>query len=347
MAGTVLDGRYQLSSVIGEGATGCVYRAQQLDGGSVAVKVLHDSFGNDSELRERFEREARALFGISHPNVLGVHDFGIESGVPYLVMELLEGMTLDQYVEEHPPGPVEALRIAVQFLQGLAFAHAQGVLHRDLKTENIFITRSPQGDTVAKLLDFGLVKFIDDERWGASATLTAAGAVMGTPAYMSPEQCTGARVDARSDVYSAGVILFELFTGVWPFMEESRLNMFQAHLAHAPPSLNEASDRYVYVPRLDEIVKKTLAKRREDRYPSAQELLAAVLELPRPVGQPRHAAAGGAAQIDRAAGLDQVNGGDLDLGNDAEFNRGSLPWLWIGAGVLALLAVAWLTRFFE
>ena len=171
-------------------------------------------------------------------------------------------------------------------LEGLAFAHRSGVLHRDLKTENVFVARDAAGRPVAKLLDFGLVKFVDDERWGSSKKLTVQGSVFGTPAYMAPEQCAGAPVDTRGDVYSAGVILFELFTGIWPFMEESRIAMFQAHLTKPPPRIGDVYEgELVFRNQLEEVVQKALAKMADQRFQNADEMLAALKAVPRPVAQ--------------------------------------------------------------
>lgn len=278
--GQVLDGRYRITSVLGEGGMGVVYRAEQIGGPPVAVKVLHDDLGDNAELRERFEREARALFALEHPNVLTVHDFGVANGSPYLVMELLEGEPLDKFLEETTPEPPEALHIARQVLTGLAFAHNKGVAHRDLKAENVFLRRNADGTRSAKLLDFGLVKFMDDDRWGESKKLTMQGSVFGTPAYMAPEQCTGAPSDARTDVYSMGCILFELLTGVWPFMEENQVMMFRAHLMTPPPTLTSASDSYEFAPALEAIIARALAKKPEERFQDAGAMLAAVEALP-------------------------------------------------------------------
>jgi len=287
LVGAVLDGRYQILSLIGEGGMGAVYRARQATGGpDVAIKVLHDELIDQPDQRERFEREARALFGLEHPNLLHVMDFGIHERMPYLVMELLEGQPLDDLVGETGVPFDEAMELALQVLRGLALAHQNGVLHRDLKTENVFVARGPHGP-VCKLLDFGLVKFVDDDRWGSSKKLTMQGAVFGTPAYMAPEQCAGAPVDARGDVYSMGVILFELFTGTWPFVEETRMAMYQAHLTRKPPRLAEAAEGKVFPEELEQLVARALAKQAKDRFQNAGEMLAALEAVPR--AKPRSA----------------------------------------------------------
>jgi len=286
LLGAVLDGGYRVLEKLGRGGMGTVYRAEARhpDGTThhVAVKVLLDELLADAAQRERFEREARALFGLEHPNILAVHDFGFLEGSPYLVMELLDGQSLGEYAEEHPPDPETALTIARQILAGLAYAHAQGALHRDLKTENVFVARMADGSLVAKLLDFGLVKFVDDDRWGSGRVLTTFGEVFGTPAYMSPEQCTGAPVDARADVYSMGVVLYELLTGRWPFMAESRGEMLRAHLMEPPPPLAEARHGLRARPELEGLVQTALAKDKGDRFADAGAMLAALDAVPRP-----------------------------------------------------------------
>lgn len=283
LIGHVLDERYTLVELLGEGGMGAVYRAEQPDGPDVAVKVLHEDLGDNAEYRERFEREARALFGLDHSNILTVHDFGVVNRAPYLVMELLEGIPLDKYVEDYKVAPATGMILARQILHGLAFAHGQGVLHRDLKTENVFVAQQVDGSFCAKLLDFGLVKFVDDDRWGASKSLTVQGSVFGTPAYMSPEQCSGAPTDATTDVYACGVILYELMTGAWPFMEESRVRMFRAHLSETPPQLAAGVEGLEFRPELDVVVQKAMAKATADRYRDAGAMLAALEAVPSPV----------------------------------------------------------------
>lgn len=285
LIGAVLDERYQIQSLLGEGGMGAVYRAVQPEGPPVAIKVLHEELGGAAELRERFEREARALFGLEHPHILHVIDFGITEGRPYLVMELLAGKSLDALIEEESLHPEQAFDLATQVLEGLAFAHQSGVLHRDLKTENVFVTHDANGRPIAKLLDFGLAKFTDDERWGSSAKLTVQGSIFGTPAYMPPEQCAGAPVDARGDVYAIGVILFELFTGEWPFMEDTRMKMFQAHFRKPVPRMSDTVEGATFREELEAIVQKAMAKAADDRFQHAGEMLTALRQVPRPVAR--------------------------------------------------------------
>ncbi len=282
---------------------GRVYRAERLDGsGGVAVKVLNEDCSDNQDLRERFEREARALFALAHPHILDVQDYGVLDGrQPFLVMELLTGRTLEDLVESSTLHPELALELGRQFLSGLAFAHSQGVLHRDLKTENIFVVTLPGGRLHAKLLDFGLVKFVDDDRWGEGRKLTMAGSVMGSPAYMSPEQGTGGPMDARSDVYSAGVVLYELLTGTWPFMGESRMEMLKAHLLEPVPALASGRPELVARPELDALLHRAMAKDAAGRFVDAREMLAALEAIPRPAAwlEPIHPSA--AAQVAAAA----------------------------------------------
>lgn len=286
LIGAVLDQRYRIISLIGEGGMGAVYKAEQADGPPVAIKVLHEELGDQPELRERFEREARALFGLEHPNILQVSDFGIVDGNPYLAMELLEGQPMDKLTEDGPLDPDLAYELARQMLDALAFAHANGVLHRDLKSENIWVSRDHDGRPVAKILDFGLAKFTDDDRWGSSKKLTVQGSIMGTPAYMAPEQCAGAPVDARGDVYSSGVLIFEMFTGIWPFMEETRMLMFQAHFGKPVPALSQAAEHLSFRPELDALIQKAMAKKVDDRFQNAGEMLSALVAIPKPVAVP-------------------------------------------------------------
>ena len=281
LLGRVLDGKYRLEQKLGAGAMGAVYRAVESNGQPCAVKVMAHEAVADPALRERFEREARALFALRHPNVLEVRDFGVDNGLPYLVMELLQGRTLEEMVVEHTPDPATGIELAKDVLRGLAFAHEKGVLHRDLKTENVFCQWDGQRWR-AKLLDFGLVKFQDEEKWGSGKKLTMQGSVFGSPAYMSPEQATGTPMTARSDVYSAGVVLYEMITGVWPFAAENQVEMLRMHLMQAPPPMESKREALHVKPELTAIVTRALAKKPDQRFADAREMLAALEAVPAP-----------------------------------------------------------------
>lgn len=283
LVGRTLDERYHIVSILGEGSMGAVYKAEQPDGPPVAVKVLHEELEGQPELKDRFEREARALFGFDHPNILKIHDFGIVDGQPYLAMELLRGMTLDEFIETERPSPEAAIRIVEGILEGLQHAHEQGAAHRDLKTENIWIQPQDDGSLSVKILDFGLVKFTDTNRWSDARKLTVQGMVFGSPGYMPPEQCTGKPTDERSDVYSMGVVLYELLTGEWPFMEENQVMMLQAHMKKAPPSIESVNPSLIVSPELERLYQKAMAKDPNERFPNAGEMLAALRAIEKPV----------------------------------------------------------------
>jgi serine/threonine-protein kinase len=205
----------------------------------------------------------------------------VEAGLPFIVMELLAGRTLEEMVVEHTPDPQTGVELGKQVLRGLAFAHSQGILHRDIKSENVFVTWDGQQYRCI-LLDFGLVK-LDDTKHGPSQKLTMAGSVMGSPAYMSPEQGTGDVVDARSDVYAMGVVLYELVTGEWPFAAENQIEMFRLHLLEPPPAMSSKREHLVVKPELEAVVQKALAKKKADRWADAGAMLAALEAIPGPV----------------------------------------------------------------
>lgn len=348
LAGRVLDDRYRITHLLGSGSMSVVYRAEQPDGPSVGIKVLHRELGDNRELRERFQREARALFGLQHPHVLEVLDFGIVDGAPYLVMELLDGQPLDAWLEASLPDPDTAVLLARQILSGLAYAHAQGALHRDLKTENVFVTRGAGGRPAAKILDFGLVKFVDEDRWGRGDALTAMGSVFGTPAYMSPEQACGSPVDARSDVYAAGVVLFELLTGLWPFVEEERTAMFRAHLVQPPPTVGSIRTDVTVAPELETLLQTALAKRPDDRFRDAGRMLEALDALPRPFWHRREARDTATEQADGRApdargdlGSTAVLPGEGGAAPDpGSRSARSARWLVAALGLVALVVLA-------
>ena len=259
MLGDVIAGRYAVDEVIGTGGMSTVYKArdQQLER-VVALKVLHPHFGQDTEHVARFRHEARAVAQLSHPNVVTVIDRGQADGSQFIVFEYVEGESLKQLVNRRGPLPVrEAVELVVQVADGLAFAHAHGIVHRDVKPQNVLVDR----DGHAMVTDFGIARSLDGER---GVTLT--GTVLGTSSYFSPEQASGTRVTASTDVYSLGVVLFELLTGDVPFAGDNPVALAMQHLNDAPPNLRE---RRPDVPlRLAAAVDRALAKRPEDRFHS-------------------------------------------------------------------------------
>jgi eukaryotic-like serine/threonine-protein kinase len=283
--GSTIANRYVLESALGSGAMGSVFRARRTDGLPVAIKVLHGEALTRWDLRRRFEREASALASVVHPNVIGVLEFGEADGALFLAMELLAGDTLETLLARERLAPEVAVTIADQMLAGLAFAHAHGILHRDMKPDNVFLAKSPDGTTTVKLLDFGLAKFADGETWGPRTVLTVQGAIMGTPAYMAPEQVFGPSVDARTDVYGAGVVLFEMLTGSWPFVAEELTDLFRAHAIEPPPTLRAMRPELEARPELDAVVQRALAKAPADRFADAREMRLALAKVPRPVAR--------------------------------------------------------------
>ncbi len=274
LAGRVLDGRYAIEGKLGEGGLGVVHRAMQTRlGRHVAVKVLHAEHAKKPTLRERFEREAKSLARLQHPNIVDVIDYGIDGDSPFLVMELLEGRPLDAAIRAGL-APEEGLAIAREVIAAVAYAHARGIVHRDLKPANVFLQRMPGGGEIPRVLDFGLAKLLG-ETTESDAPLTKAGSILGTPAYMSPEQATGAASDVRADVYSLGIVLFELVTGTRPFVGPAA-ELLRMHLLADMPSLASARPGLRDVLELDAIVRRATAKSASKRYADAGELLDAL-----------------------------------------------------------------------
>jgi serine/threonine-protein kinase len=282
LIGRKLDGRYDVVARLGEGGMGVVYRARQAHlGRFVAIKVLHQDTAAIGEWRRRFEREAQALSALAHPNVVPVTDSGIDDGIPFLVMELLQGKTLAELLkEERGPLPLwRSMDIARQTLRGLGFAHGKGIVHRDLKPANVFLQDLPDQSDHVRLLDFGMAKFIE-KKSGSKATadtLTRVGAVFGTPAYMSPEQAKGNPADARTDVYAAGCVLFELVSGRRPFLENTPEAVVMAHLTAPVPSLAKIRPGLgAAAPLLQPVIEKAMAKRPGARFKDASAMLTAL-----------------------------------------------------------------------
>lgn len=238
LLGRVFDGKYRLDERLGGGGMGTVYRATHLlIDRQVAVKVLSQRFVGDQTAQQRFRREARAAGRMQHPNAVIVTDFGAtEDGYLYIVMELLEGRTLrDLLAHEAPLDPARAVSLMLQACAAVGAAHEAGLIHRDLKPANIFIEQRPNLPAVVKVLDFGVAKFAVEEHEDDYDTLTQVGAIIGTPRYMAPEQCSGAaELTPAADVYSLGIILYEMLTGVVPFNADTPLAIALKQVSEAP-----------------------------------------------------------------------------------------------------------------
>ncbi len=277
-AGTRL-GPYEILAPLGAGGMGEVYRARdkKLDR-DVAVKVLPQAVAADADALARFEREAKAVAALSHPNILAIHDFGNQDGIAYAVMELLEGETLRGKLDSGPITQKQAVDYALQVIKGLSAAHEKGIVHRDLKPENLFVSK----DGHVKILDFGLAKKVEavapQEQTSAptGSRHTEPGVVMGTAGYMSPEQIKGLPVDHRSDIVSFGAILYELLSGKKAFRRDSNAETMAAILMKEPPELTQ-SGRNIS-PALDHIVKHCLEKDRDNRFQSAKDVAFALSE---------------------------------------------------------------------
>ena len=283
MVGDIIGMKYKLLAVLGVGGMGAVYDAEHIQlGRPVAIKVLvRNGSAPDAETAEkRFLKEARSAGALEHPNICQVFDFGtLPNGSPFLVMEKLVGETLGQRLarERKLPIPV-ALEVIRQVLAGLGAAHAQNILHRDVKPENVFLARSPSQPFVAKLLDFGIAKNMASHG-GSLDTLTQHGMVMGTPHYMSPEQARGRRdLDARVDLYACGVMLYEMLAGVRPFEGKLANEILLQIVRNAPVSVRDL--RPEVSAALEQIIFRAMRKERNDRYATAAEFLADLGALP-------------------------------------------------------------------
>jgi len=267
MVGRTIDGRFTVRERLGSGGMGVVYQAWQASvGREVAIKVILPRPGDDRATAKRFLREAKLASHLQQPNIVGVIDFGAtEDGTLYLAMELLRGRTLSQVTRgEGPFAPKRVLRIASQLCDALESAHRAGIVHRDLKPANVMILDEPAGRDFVKVLDFGLAKALDA---APDTSLTQSDRIVGTPSYMSPEVITGGRVDTRADLYSVGVMLFEMLTGRLPY-DAPNANAMLARHAYAPvPDLDGGVPEQVAY-----VVKKLLAKRPEQRIASASKL---------------------------------------------------------------------------
>jgi len=269
MIGRVIADRYLILARLGEGGMGRVYAAEHVKmNRQCAIKVMNPSLMNDAESTTRFAREASNAARILHPNVAAVFDFGESEKTVYLVMEYVDGESLSELMaREGALAPRRAIDIARQIADGLSAAHELGLIHRDLKPDNVLITRKRDGREIAKVVDFGIAKAVSDSREDA---LTRSGLVIGTPEFMSPEQLLGDPVDARTDIYALGCILYQMLSGTKPFDAETREQMIRRRLHEAPPHVRETVPS---VPkRVDTLIAHMLARSTSERLASAAEV---------------------------------------------------------------------------
>src|SRR6478672_10833823 len=267
-------GRYEIRAKVGAGGMGEVYRARDEKlNRDVAIKVLPAELSENADRLHRFEQEAQAAGALNHPNILAIYDVGANGTAPYVVSELLEGESLRDRLDHGPLPHRKAIDYATQIAKGLAAAHDKGIVHRDLKPDNVFVTR----DGRVKILDFGLAKMtepgvtVDAETALAHATpKTSAGTVLGTVGYMSPEQVRGQTVDHRSDIFSFGVVLYEMLTGQRAFQGDSAVETMNAILKEDPAPAGNGGQ--AMPPALDRIVLHCLEKNPEERFQSARDV---------------------------------------------------------------------------
>lgn len=259
---TVLNQRYRIVDLLAEGGMARVYRGHDLLlDRTVAVKVLREQYAADRAFVERFQQEARAAAGLAHPNIVAIYDVGAESGTNYIVMELVEGASLKQIIQQEAPcGPARAIDLVLELLAALSFAHERGIVHRDVKPQNVLVT----GQGHVKVADFGIA------RAATASQLTETGLVMGSVHYCAPEQALGKGATQASDVYAAGVVLYEMLTGRLPFESDTALGVALQHVQEPPPPPRQFNPQLS--PGLESIVLKALAKDPAQRYASATDM---------------------------------------------------------------------------
>jgi eukaryotic-like serine/threonine-protein kinase len=340
LIGSVVDGRYRIDQRIGEGGMGVVYKAMHTALNKViALKVLRGEMAKDAEVVQRFMQEAQSATSIGHENIIDISDFGrLKDGTVYFVMEYLNGTALSGLIKRGGSIPVrEAVSILKQIASALGAAHTRGIVHRDLKPDNIYLIKRGELEHFAKVLDFGIAKV-----GGASNKITRTGMVFGTPHYMSPEQAAGQSVDARTDIYALGVIMYEMFTGRVPFDADTFMAVLTKHMFEKPqPMSNPNAERQLGA--LEQITMRALEKKPENRYQSMQELIE---DLDRVAGGGRPRALTPATPSPALAdALEPRSKSEMNLEDQIVGTGGPGKRLWLGAAA-AVLLLAGLGLFF-
>ena len=279
VVGLVLDDKYKLVKLLGRGGMGDVYEAQHLRlQRPVAVKLLRSQLIDGSQGNEplrRFEREAKTACRIDHPNAVAIFDYGVVDSQPYLVMNLVQGITLKQFLlQGNSLSTGEIVDILEQIASALHQAHSLGIVHRDLKPDNIMLDEQSDGKRRAQVLDFGLAKLVSDSLSGSS--LTNSGDTLGTPLYMSPEQVQGIETTAASDIYSLGIIAYEMLAGDVPFRAEQAMSVLYKHLHETPPALRVINPEFPDLPLVENVLQKVLAKEPEARFEGVLDFVASL-----------------------------------------------------------------------
>ncbi len=272
LIGRTLDGRYRIEAVLGEGGMGLVYRARHaMLNKPLAIKVLKPEVSKDTEVMQRFQQEAQSASAIGSQHIIDISDFGaLPDGSTYFVMEFLDGTSLTKAIENERPMRTErVIRVAKQICDALGAAHERSIVHRDMKPDNIYLVKRGNDVDFVKVLDFGIAKV-----GGASSKLTKAGQVFGTPHYMSPEQCAGANVDQRTDIYALGVILYEMASGRVPFDADNLMGILTKHMYEKPIPPHELPPPIDVPPGLEAVIMKCLEKSTDVRYQSMAEVKA-------------------------------------------------------------------------
>lgn len=276
LIGRVIDGKYVIEALIGAGGMGKVYRGRNTRTDSpVAIKTLLPDLLVDDTLTKRFEVEAKAASNLRHPNTIRIFDFGRDGDVLFMVMELLDGQSLEQLLNrERPLPPARVLHVVREVCKSLEEAHRTGLIHRDIKPDNIFLNRVGDSDDHVKVLDFGVAK-LKNKQYG-EATLTQAGMIFGTPRYMSPEQARAFELDGRSDIYALGIIMYEALTGVPPFVADDPVGVLIKHVNEPPPTFAQANPNLPPMPELEAVVMRCIAKDPDERFDDVRNLTNAI-----------------------------------------------------------------------
>lgn len=274
LIGMLIQDRYRIESLVAKGSMGVIYKAsQEAIGRPVAVKVMHGYLVNDEESMKRYQKEAKAASRLNHPNITTVYDFGVlASGQPYIVMDLLEGKALADILQQRGQLSLgQTMMVFMQVCQALSEAHERGVVHRDIKPENIVIDELPDGRSIhVKVVDFGIATFAQEGE-DTIGKITKTGTVCGSPFYMSPEQCDAGKCDARSDLYSLGIVLFECLTGKVPFESKDIYMVLSMQIKDPPPRMAKVRPDITFAPELELMVAKALSKDPAARYQTARD----------------------------------------------------------------------------